>query len=88
MPYFHLFSSDMGSQTGAAVIIHASHLPDARSTPEPHTSTEIRRSQSDSEGFSLGALVFLPLYKICQSQSDSEGFSLGTPVFLAVVSIE
>ena len=51
----------MGSQVGIVVISRASHLYDPESNPGLRTWAEICRSQSDSEGFSPGTPVFLPL---------------------------
>ena len=50
-----------GSQVGVGVISRASHLYDLGLTPGLRTWAEICQSQFDSEGFSLGTPVFLPL---------------------------
>ena len=51
----------LGNQVGVVIISHASHLYYPGLNPGLRTWAEICRSQSDSEGFSPGTPVFLPL---------------------------
>ena len=55
------FTNFLGSQVGVVVISCASHLYDPELSPWLCTWAEICQSQSDSEGFSRGTPVFLPL---------------------------
>ena len=59
----------MRSQVGVLLIFRAFDLYDPGSTPSFRKWAKICQSQSDSEGFSPGTLVFLPL-KIRLSRED------------------